>query len=84
MNAVIKITERELSAERRKLFDEKRKDPLYVLEAMNMYHDWHVYYVAKDMLPCQSEIDRALWKLLESSGEFETAESELMGRKELE
>lgn len=84
MNAILKLSPRELAEERERLFQEKRKDPLYVLEAMNMYHDWHVYYVAKDMLPCQDKIDEALWRLLESSGEFETAESEAAGRRELE
>lgn len=84
MHAITKLTDKELKAEREKLFQERRKDVLTVLEAMNMCHDWHAHYVARDLLPQQAEIDRALWRLLEKSGEFEIAEIEAIGRKELE
>jgi len=84
MNAVIQLSDKELKAERERLFEEKRKDVLTVLDALNTHHDWHAHYVARDMLPCQEEIDRALWRLLEKSGDFELAEIEAIGRKGLE
>jgi hypothetical protein len=80
----VELTEKERQDAKRELFEQKRKDALYVLDALNTFHDWHAFYAARDMLPCQSEMDRALWRLLEKDGSFAEAELEAEGLKYLE
>jgi hypothetical protein len=81
VNAIVKLTDPEILKARRECFEEARKDAALVLEAMACFKDWHAFYLAKDLLPCQSEMDRALWKYLEKYGDFEIAENEAQGIK---
>jgi len=84
MNAQLNPTTRELKAERDVLFEECRGDFIFMQEVLGESREWIKHYKARDFVQMGKEMDKLLWKYLETSGLFERAESKAQGRKELE
>jgi hypothetical protein len=83
MNAILKPTPRELAEERERLFEECRKDFVFMLEVLGENREWLKYYTSREAQPLVQEMDKLLWSYLDRTGLFERAESEAAGRKEL-
>jgi len=83
MNAIVRLTAHDLKRVREELFQRKRRDRLWLAEALGNYRGWHDAYLADDPIEIKRRMDTAVWNYLEETGELETAESESQLLKEL-
>jgi hypothetical protein len=87
MNAVIKPTPRELAEERERLFEEKKREWLFFVEAINEASNGtgtslHRAFIEGDAVTFLDSCERAVKEYIDACGMNETAESEAAGRKE--
>jgi hypothetical protein len=83
MNPLPALTDQERAKVRKEVFAQNRSDPLFVLEAMGCYFDWHKAHLAGESLETTRAIDKAVLDYCERCGLFETAEDELLASKQV-
>lgn len=75
------LTDLERSAIRKDVFQQNRADVEFVKDAMDVYRDWHKWFVEGEALELSHAIDESVRKYCERCGLFAEAEQNLIESK---